>query len=250
MNPSMRLNHILILLTFILSIKLATDSLAQDSLIDMLARTRQSMVTVTAYRLAGVVPQEPAAAIDPSSGRLILFQGGRVIEDSRRGAGVIVSPNGLIITNLHTIYGANKIAITLSDGKNFSAQIARLLPEDDLALLKINPDTSLTAISFADSDQLRLKDEVFNIGHSNILEKTFSQGLINGLGTSPSSDGRTTVELIQLRMNLYKGDSGGPVLNRQGQLIGIIAARSTTKDKAVYAIPSNKLKKLFLDLNE
>jgi S1-C subfamily serine protease len=225
-------------------------STAENSVINTLSQSLESIVTVQAYKIVGILPNKPAAAIDPSTGQLIVLQSARAVENFAQGAGVIVSRSGFIATNLHIIFQANKIAVTIFDGSVHSAQIIKLIPEHDLALLKINPSFALKPIEFANSDEIRLKDEIFNIGHSELLNNTFSHGIINGLGTTPTPENpqKESVELIQIYLKLYKGDSGGPVLDRQGRLIGIIAAQNTKKDKATYAIPSNKLKKLFLGL--
>ena len=222
---------------------------AQDSVINTAIKARASIVTVKALKTNFYQSPKTSAALDPATGRMIVARNLLSSNVLRTGAGVIVSSSGLIVTNLHTVLNANKLSVILHDQTSVGAQILHLLPQHDLALLKIDPPFGLQPVTFADSDTVKLGDAVTNIGNSELLKETISGGVITGLGTGYNKiDGnQPTVELIEVNINLYKGDSGGPLLDKQGRLIGMIVAKLKNKDKAGFAIPSNKIKILYSD---
>ena len=244
-------------MTFTLRIKIylvffllcSRNLLAQDSVIDTAIKARESIVTVKALKTDFYQSPKASAALDPATGRVILAHKLLSSHALRTGTGVIVSSSGLIVTNLHTIINANKLSVILHDQTSAGAQILHLLPQHDLALLKINPPFGLQPVAFADSDTVKLGDAVTNIGNSELLKETISGGIVTGLGTGyhKVEESRQTVELIEVNINLYSGDSGGPLLDKQGRLIGMIVAKLRNKDKASFAIPSNKIKILYSD---
>ncbi len=203
---------------------------AQSSVIGMALKSQESIVKVSAI----VFKKSSLAtfAINRSN-----------------AAGVIIDPTGIIVTNIHTIKDADKIAVTLFDGKIVNAKVIRLLPKHDIALIKVTLPLPLRAIKFADSNSAQLGETIINIGSSNLLKETISEGIIIGLGTSAAKKNQkqTDIEMIEINMNLYKGDSGGPVFNKEGELLGMIVAKNRLEDRVSYAIASNKIKVLYLD---
>ena len=241
----------LLYLTFFVSLNsfFPDKAFSQESLIETALKARQSIVTVKARTTIAHKSPKASAAIDPQSGRMIVAQRVRAARFEQNGAGVIINPSGLIVTNLHIVRGAQKLGVRLFDNTSVGAKIVHLMPKHDLALIKIDPPYPLTPIEFVDSNTAQLGDQVINIGSSELLKETISGGRIIGLGTSTLSgdQNRKNVELIKVNMNLYKGDSGGPLLDKQGRFIGMIAAKLQHTDRAVFAIPSNKIKILYLD---
>lgn len=171
---------------------------------------------------------------------------------NKKGAGVVVSSDGMIVTNFHTVQRADQLGVRLHNNKIINAKIIYLIPEEDLALIKVDYPLPLTPIILADSNQLNVKDTVLHIGHSYLLDGTISQGRITGLGTSLKAKklGRNETAVIRVNLNLYQGDSGGPLLNQQGQLIGMTVAKDVTKNRTSYAIPANKIKNILLNYPE
>ncbi len=161
-----------------------------------------------------------------------------------QGAGVIIDPSGIIITNLHTIAYMSHIEVTLHNKKSLNAQIVHLMPQHDLALLKINPPFPLIPIKFADSNKIRLGESIINAGHSKWLKNTLSGGKIIGLGRNKLDN---HLEILEINIDLYKGDSGGPVLDRHGRLLGIMTAKRNDRTNMSFAIPSNEIGKLYLN---
>ncbi|MFH1360021.1 MAG: S1C family serine protease [Candidatus Omnitrophota bacterium] len=235
-----------IIFSAVLSATSVITSLAfgQNSLIATVQRSLPSIVQVESQITGAYQSKGSSAAIHKESGRLIVLRNVKTAQYHRDGAGVIIDPRGLIVTNHHIVSEANKIAIILNDKQVVSGQVVWSVPEKDVAIVRIDPPYPLRAIAFADSQGLRLKDEVVTVGNSPVLKQTISGGKVIGLGTNASSNsrGQRTNDMLQLDINLYKGDSGGPVLNREGQLVGLMVAGQVKKDRSSFAIPSNTIR--------
>lgn len=155
------------------------------------------------------------------------------------GSGVIVSAQGLILTNNHVIAGADEIEIALSDGRKMSAKVVGTDPETDLALIKIEAD-NLPAIAFASSDKLNVGDVVLAIGNPFGVGQTVTQGIISALGRNHL--GINTFEnFIQTDASINPGNSGGALIDTEGNLVGInsaIYSRSGGSMGIGFAIPA------------
>lgn len=213
-------------------------------LIEKAVHSAQSIVHIEALHMERAPFGQQSAVINPATGQMMIARSVPIAKQVKKGAGVIISSSGLVVSNIHTIFGAEKIIVHLSDETTLNAKVLHLAESDDLALLKVEPPSPLISIEFADSNLVKLKDEVINIGSSEWLKKTISGGNINGLGTNRITK---EIDLIKINITLYKGDSGGPLLNKDGQLIGMMIGKLKGKDRASFAIPSNKIKKLYLD---
>lgn len=138
------------------------------------------------------------------------------------GSGVIVSADGLILTNNHVISSADQIEVTLSDGSKSSATVVGTDPDTDLAVLKINRK-NLPAITFSNSDQMKVGDVVLAIGNPFGVGQTVTQGIISALGRNHL--GINTFEnFIQTDASINPGNSGGALIDVNGNLIGINSA--------------------------
>jgi serine protease Do len=199
------------------------------------------------------------AAVLESSGAVVRIQaeaGGlfrdesnriRAVTSVRTGAGLILENSGLIATNAHTVRHAGKITVTLRDSSQAAGTLVLIVPEQDLALVQIEAAGSLPAVRLADSDRVRIGDNVYTLPSSYLLEGSINGGNIRGLGTSKRDGGNDAVTLIQLDFGLYQGDSGCPVFDRNGRVIGLISASLATRDKVTFAIPSNIILKIYSD---
>ena len=171
------------------------------------------------------------------------------------GSGVIIRPDGYIVTNNHVVSGASEIAVTLNDNRTYPATIIGTDPATDVALLKIESETGLPAIEFADSDNLRLGEWVLAIGSplGKELQSTITAGIVSAKGRSmPNYTGEFKIEsFIQTDAAVNPGNSGGALVNKEGELVGInTAIISTTGSYAGYsfAVPSNIVSKIVSDL--
>lgn len=167
------------------------------------------------------------------------------------GSGVIVDAyRGIIITNLHVINDADKIEITIADGRNYKAKLIGYDKENDLAVLSfIDKPTHLTAIGFGDSSKLDVGQRVLAIGNPFGLNKTLTSGIISSLDRAVKSPTGTLLKgLIQTDAAINPGNSGGPLIDLDGKLIGI---NSAILDKSVgigFAIPVNSIKRVLPEL--
>ena len=219
---------------------------AQSSIIDQVQRAQPSIVGVTAEN-TDVFQSPPAiAGIDPKTGRVVVVRKVQQPTYQRAGAGVVLDSSGIIVTNAHTVQRSNSITVTLSDHTQLPASVVKVVMNLDLAFLKVNPPSPLKPIWLADSDQIKLGEEIITVGNSELLKQTVSGGKIIGIGTNRHPDGRDKTDLIQTTINLYSGDSGGPLFDHQGRLLGLMTAKETSADHSSFAIPVNKIKK-YLD---
>ena len=161
------------------------------------------------------------------------------------GTGVIVDPKGILVTNNHVVTNAREIEVELPDGRSFLANKYRHDPATDLAVvwLELPPQTTLPFASFGDSDQLDVGDWVLAIGNPFDMDTTVSAGIISAKGRSLNKVRRT--EFLQTDAAINPGNSGGPLVNLQGEIIGIntaIVSRSGTYEGIGFALPSNNAK--------
>jgi len=216
---------------------------AQPSILNELLTHRAALVEVQAKNLSLYRSPPGPVALDAKTGRLIVRQNVKQASYFREGAGVIIHPSGVIVTNAHIVHRAGRITVVMPDKNKLNAQVVGFINAIDLALLKVSPPSDLPWVRLADSDQIRLGDEIFTVGHSFLLNQTVSGGKVIGLGTSRAAprQGHRRTELIQTTFNLYEGDSGGPLFNNRGQLIGLMTAKETKADHSSFAVPSNRI---------
>jgi Do/DeqQ family serine protease len=155
------------------------------------------------------------------------FFGDRFGEESQRrsglGSGVVVSPEGYILTNFHVIDGADEIEVANNDGRKYKARVVGSDPESDLAVLRIPADHTLPVITFGSSDSLRVGDVVLAIGNPFGVGQTVTSGIVSALGRSHL--GINTFEnFIQTEAAINPGNSGGALVDANGHLIGINTA--------------------------
>ena len=178
--------------------------------------------------------------------------GGRERQGS--GSGVIIRPDGYIVTNNHVVDGASLIEVTLTNNKTYEATVIGTDPVTDVALIKIDA-AGLPTLRFADSDKLRLGEWVLAIGSplGEELRSTITAGIVSAKGRSmPDNSREFKVEsFIQTDAAVNPGNSGGALVNKEGELVGInTAIVSTTGSYSGYsfAIPSNIVQKVVADL--
>ncbi|MBN8473510.1 Do family serine endopeptidase [Sulfuritalea sp.] len=155
------------------------------------------------------------------------FFGDRFGEQSQRrsglGSGVVVSPEGYILTNFHVIEGADEIEVAHNDGRKYKARVVGSDPESDLAVLRIPADHKLPVIAFGSSDNLRVGDVVLAIGNPFGVGQTVTSGIVSALGRSHL--GINTFEnFIQTDAAINPGNSGGALVDANGHLVGINTA--------------------------
>lgn len=165
------------------------------------------------------------------------------------GSGSVLDQQGHILTNYHVIEGARDIVATLYSGQSHRATIIGIDPDNDIAVIKIEaPPESLFPIEWGDASRLKVGQRIFAIGNPFGFERTMSTGIISSLNRQlPSRNERTIKSVIQIDAALNQGNSGGPLINSQGRLIGMNTAIATsTGDNAGigFAIPATTLSRV------
>ena len=169
------------------------------------------------------------------------------------GSGVIMSPDGLIITNYHVIEGASEIEVTSNKNKTYTAEIIGSDPNTDLAVLKIKADEALPFIPFGDSEMARIGEWVLAVGNPLNLNSTVTAGIISAKSRDLNERDGKNQSFIQTDAAVNVGNSGGALVNTNGELIGINTAISSISGGFVgysFAVPSNIVRKIFEDLVE
>ncbi|MDJ0577034.1 MAG: HhoA/HhoB/HtrA family serine endopeptidase [Xenococcaceae cyanobacterium MO_234.B1] len=223
---------------------------------DTLAFVPQNFVTDVVNQVGGAVvrinasrtveTRLPEAFNDPFFRR---FFGSQIpnIPDKRvqqgTGSGFIVSSDGLILTNAHVIDGADKVTVTLKDGRTLEG---RVMGEDritDIAVVKIEAE-SLPTLTFADSDALQIGEWAIAIGNPLGLDNTVTTGIVSATGRNSSQIGvgDKRIDFIQTDAAINPGNSGGPLLNAKGEVIGINTAIIKNAQGLGFAIPINTVR--------
>ena len=166
-------------------------------------------------------------------------QSGRVMQGT--GSGFIIKSDGLVLTNAHVVNGADTVTVTLKDGREFTGQVLGADELTDVAVVKI-PASSLPAVSVGNSEQLRPGEWAIAIGNPLGLDNTVTAGIISATGRSSSDVGvpDKRIGFIQTDAAINPGNSGGPLLNQQGQVIGINTAIIGRAQGLGFAIPINR----------
>jgi len=143
------------------------------------------------------------------------------------GSGVVINDNGDILTSLHVVAGASNIQVIFADGTQSSAQVLVEQPENDIAVLGASqPPAELLPAILGNPNAMRVGDEAFVVGNPLGLYSSMSAGVISGFGRSfqPQDSDQKLQDLIQIDAAVNPGNSGGPLLNRYGQVVGIVTA--------------------------
>ena len=180
-------------------------------------------------------------------------QGGQQEKFRALGSGVVINAEkGYVVTNNHVVDNASKITVQLSDGRRFEAKVIGKDPRSDIALIQLKDATNLTAIKMADSDNLQVGDYTVAIGNPYGLGETVTSGIVSALGRSGLNVDNYE-NFIQTDAAINRGNSGGALVNLNGELIGINTAILAPDGGNIgigFAIPSNMVKNLTAQMIE
>ncbi len=219
---------------------------APDSFADLSARLLPSVVNIATSQSLKAPPPQDMPNLPPGSPLEDLFKNfvGPKSNNPQRvtslGSGFIIDPSGFIVTNNHVIENSEQITVTLNDGSSLPAKVVGRDLKTDLALLKVNPKKPLPATKFGDSDKARIGDWVIAIGDPFGLGSTVTAGIVSArnrdINAGPYDD------FIQTDAPINRGNSGGPLFNMDGDVIGINSAIFSPSGGSVgigFSIPSN-----------
>jgi serine protease Do len=181
-------------------------------------------------------------------------RGGGNQKSMSMGSGFVIDSKGYIATNHHVIADADEIKVKMSDNKEYTAKVVGTDPSTDLALLKIDSDKELSYVEFGNSEMSKIGDWVIAIGNPFSLGSTVTTGIVSASGRDVNESANGLVhDFIQIDAALNRGNSGGPLFNLQGQVIGInnmIYSPSGGNVGIGFAIPSNTAKNTIKQLKE
>ncbi len=221
-----------------------------DSFADLAARVTPAVVNISAAQVA------PVKSFDePKAGKGSPFD--KMFEEFLRrhrrqngengfrrsvslGSGFVIDPSGLIVTNNHVIEGANDIEVIFTNGEKLRAKLVGKDTKVDVAVLRVKPKKPLVAVKFGDSDRARVGDWVLAVGNPFALGGSVTEGIISAKGRQ--IDQGPYDDFIQTDASINKGNSGGPLFNLKGQVIGINTAILSPSGGSIgigFATPSN-----------
>ncbi len=233
-----------------------------DGFADLAERLTPAVVNIStaqsvrAPSMSDILPQMPPGSPYEDEFREFFERRQRGEESQRRritslGSGFIVDASGLVVTNNHVIAEADEITVVLHDDRRYPAEVIGRDPKTDLALLKIIPDEPLTSVTFGDSDAVRVGDWVVAIGNPFGLGSTVTAGILSARGrrinAGPYDD------FLQTDASINRGNSGGPLFNLDGEVIGINTAIFSTSGGSVgigFAVPASLARPVIAQLQE
>mgnify|MGYP001292276119 FL=1 len=239
--------------------KLISDSISEFSISNSAQRnlgnsTLPDLTFAASKTIDAVVHVKNTSIVEESDSWALQFFYG---DDSKKkvgtGSGVIISPDGHIITNYHVIENSSEVIVTTNDNKEYEAEIIGFDEVTDIAVLKIKSDINLDYIFFGDSDSTLIGEWVLAVGNPYNLNSTVTAGIVSSKSRDLNEYDQKNQSFIQTDAAVNFGNSGGALVNIQGELIGInTLIQSMTGGYVGYsfAVPSNTVRKIFEDIIE
>ncbi|OQA01457.1 MAG: putative serine protease HtrA [Planctomycetes bacterium ADurb.Bin412] len=208
--------------------------------VEAFEKNKDAVVSITGKQLA----QMQQGLFSWGFEDLPFYQQKRSIEMPFLGSGFVISPRGYIITNAHVVAQATEITIHMTDGNAYQAQIVAADVSADLAVLKIEVEKPLPAVNLGRSDDLKIGETVLAIGNPFGYQQTLTDGIISAIHREVDVEQLSMRDLIQISAPINPGNSGGPLLNINGEVIGINTAIRKAAQGIGFAIPIDWLQEI------
>lgn len=244
----------------------AASAKGPDTVADTAATVMDAVVNISTSQNVAAARSVPTPQLPPGSPFEDFFEeffkrrqqpdddgnnGQRSRKVSSLGSGFVIDPSGLIVTNNHVITDADEIYANFNDGTKLKAELVGRDPKTDLALLRVKPDKPLTSVKFGDSDKLRVGDWVMAIGNPFGLGGTLTVGVVSARNRNINSGPYDN--FIQTDAAINRGNSGGPLFNMEGEVIGINTAIISPSGGSIgigFAVPSSTAAPILAQLQE
>jgi Do/DeqQ family serine protease len=197
-------------------------------------RTKGAVVNINA--------QEVVKARVPEDAFELFFGGGRLRDQVRTslGSGFVFDPAGYVLTNYHVVAGGTRIRVSFEDGSDFTAKVVGTDPGGDLAVLKIQSNKKFAAVPIGSSSDLMLGEPAIAIGNPFGLNQSVSVGVVSALHRTVRAENRSYYDFIQTDASINPGNSGGPLINADGEVIGVCSAIYANAQGIGFAIPIDR----------
>lgn len=178
----------------------------------------------------------------------------RIIQYKSEGSGVVIDNKGLIITNAHVVNGATAIQVVFADKKELPALVVGRNDAEDLALLELaDPEVDLSsfsqAVNFGDSEKIQVGEEVFAIGNPLGYKHTVTKGILSAKSREVMDGSRVVMkEMLQTDASINPGNSGCPLFDANGKMVGLVTLKDSRADRIGFAIPVNRIKQILPEL--
>ncbi|MBX5480327.1 MAG: trypsin-like peptidase domain-containing protein [Myxococcaceae bacterium] len=219
----------------------------RDAVVEVVERVSPAVVHIATEQIV-----DDRRDLDPFEQLFDDLMGGR---DRRRavqslGSGAIIDPSGIIVTNDHVIRGASSIHVKLADGRQLEGEVIGSDRNNDLAVVKVKANAPLPVAKLGTSSDLMIGETVIAIGSPFGLAKTVTVGVVSAVGRSFRADGRIYNDFVQTDASINPGNSGGPLLNTDGEVIGINTAIFASAQGIGFAIPADKVRRIVKELTQ
>jgi len=199
----------------------------QTPVVDVVKRVRNAVVNIHSERMTRAGAAEELLALEPSQNRV-----------NGMGTGIIIDPRGYIITNQHVVEDVNSLRVRMADGTSLAARVVARDRDADLALLKVDAGQTLAVVPLGTASDLMVGETVIAIGNAYGYEHTVSVGVVSAVGRDVALNKEVSYKaLIQTDASINPGNSGGPLLNINGELIGVNVAIRAGAQGIGFAIP-------------
>jgi len=206
----------------------------RTAVVQAVERTKGAVVNINAQEVVKARPPE-----DPFE---LFFGGGRLRDQVRTslGSGFVFDPAGYVLTNYHVVERGSRIRVSFEDGSDFTAKVVGTDPGGDLAVLKIESNKKFAAAPLGGSSDLMLAEPAIAIGNPFGLNQSVSVGVVSALHRTVRAENRSYYDFIQTDASINPGNSGGPLINADGEVIGVCSAIYANAQGIGFAIPIDR----------